>query len=283
MLRRAVVALFLTAYVSIPAFAQTPWRYKWEKGQVLTYKTQHVTKVVETLEKSKLEIGSRLTLLKRWVVTDVDGQGNATLEMSLVAMRNEQTRPNGEKLIFDSKDVPNSTPALQGMSKFIGKTLHSVKLNPLGQAIEAKEDVKAKFDAEPPFVVVIPGTASPQEGQSWTRPFSIASPTGSDEKIDFVQKFVCSKFADGKATLQVSNELKTDVKTPSDRIPLLQRETSGQATFDFERGITVAVQLSVDKKAENHQGVGTSYRYQSTFVEQLEPNTEGKIIPAGNP
>lgn len=282
MLRRAVAAFLLTAFVAVPASAQTPWRYKWEKGQVLTYKTQHVTNVVETLEKSKVEIGSRLTLLKRWVVTEVDAQGNATLEMSLVAMRNEQTRPNGEKLLFDSENVANSTPALQGMAKYIGKPLHSVKLNPLGQAIEAKEDVKAKFDAEPPFVVVIPGSAAPQEGQSWSRPFAITDPAGGDEKIQFVQKFVCAKTAEGKATLQLVNELKSDVKMPADRILLLQRETSGEATFDIERGITTSVQIAADRKVENHQGAGTSYRYMSTFVEQLVPNADPKAVPAGN-
>jgi hypothetical protein len=283
MLRRAVAALLLAAFVALPASAQTPWRYKWEKGQILTYKTQHVTSVTETLEKSKVEIASKLTLVKRWTITEVDSQGNATLEMSLVAMRNEQVRPNGEKLIFDSDNVANSTPALQGMAKFIGRPLHSVKLNPLGQAIEAKEDVKAKFDAEPPFVVVIPGSVAPQEGQSWSRPFAIADPAGSDDKVQFAQKFVCGKIAEGKATLQISNELKSEPKTASDRIPLLQRETNGEATFDTARGVMLAVQLAVDKKVENHQGAGTSYRYQSTFVEQLVPNTDGKIVPAGNP
>ncbi|MBX9679466.1 MAG: hypothetical protein K2X38_11940 [Gemmataceae bacterium] len=282
MLRRAVAAFLLAIFVALPASAQSPWRYKWEKGQVFTYKTQHVTSVVETLEKSKVEIGSRLTLSKRWVVTDVDAQGNATLEMSLVAMRNEQTRPNGEKLLFDSENVPNSTPALQGMAKFIGKPLHSVKLNPLGQAIEAKEDVKAKFDAEPPFVVVVPDSAVPQEGQSWSRPFAIADPAGGDEKIQFVQKFVCVKNGDGKATLQLTNELKSDVKMPADRILLLQRETTGEATFDIERGITLSVQLAADRKVENHQGAGTSYRYMSTFAEELVPNADPKIVPAGN-
>jgi len=283
MLRCTSIVLVVAAFTVSPLAAQTPWRYKWEKGQTYTYKTQHVTNVSEQLEKTKTESSSRLTLVKRWLVTDVDSQGNATLEMSLLSMRNEQTRPNGEVLLFDSEDVDKSTPALKGMAKFIGRPLHAVKLNPQGQAIEAKEDIRAKFDAEPPFVVVTAG-AAPQEGQSWSRPFEIADPNGSDSKIQFVQKFLCGKSTpDGKANLQVTTVLKSELKNASERIPLLQREVEGKAVFDVERGITLTVELAVDRKVEEHQGKGSSYRYASTFVEQLIPNTDPKVIPAGNP
>src|SRR3954447_9814533 len=109
MLRRAPMVLVVAVFLVSPLAAQSPWRFKWEKGQSYTFKTQHVTSVTEQLEKSKTESSSRLTLVKKWVVTDVDAQGNTTLEMSLLSMRNEQTRPNGEVLLFDSQDLDKST------------------------------------------------------------------------------------------------------------------------------------------------------------------------------
>lgn len=282
MIRHGIFGLILAALAAAPVSAQSPWRFKWEKGQVLTYKSQHATNVTEVVDNAKSESGSKLTLVKRWVATEVDAQGNATLEMSLLSLRNEQKRPNGEILLFDSQDIEKSTPAMKGMAKFIGKTLHWAKVNPQGQTIDCPEELRPKFEAEPPFVIVVPGNVAPQEGQAWQRPFASLDPVGG-EKIQFAQKFACGKTTDGKVVLNVSTELKSTFKTPSDRVPFLHREIEGQAVFDVERGVMVQVQLSTDRTVEEHQGKGSSYRYVSTFVEQLQPAADPKVVPAGNP
>src|SRR5438128_11564100 len=104
--------------------------------------------------------------------------------MSLAAMRNEQKRTNGETLLFDSQDQAKSNPALyEQMSKFIGKTLAVLRIDPFGRVIEVKQGVASRYEAEPPFVIVFPA-AKAQVGQAWRRPYTITldPPLGTGEK-----------------------------------------------------------------------------------------------------
>src|SRR5690242_12079102 len=99
MLRQGLSALLLLAALGPTAFGQAPWRFQWQKDQDLQYRVQHVTAVTDIVAGKKSETTSKLDIRKRWRVLDVDSQGIATLELSLVALRNEQKRPNGEVLL----------------------------------------------------------------------------------------------------------------------------------------------------------------------------------------
>jgi hypothetical protein len=252
--------------------AQTAnWQFRWQKGQVLTYKAEHKTNVEEVAEGSKIVSWSKLTVVKRWLVVDVDDKGSATLHLSLAAMRNEQTRPNGEVLLFDSADPNKGTPELkEQMSKFIGQTLAVLRIDIQGRILEVKQGSASRYEAEPPFVVVFPAVPA-KEGLSWLRPFNVTldPPYGTGEKFPAVQKYQCTKIAGGKAMLVVANQFKSMPESVKDHVPLIQKLTEGQVTFDLQAGRLLDAQLNIDRTLMNHQGAGSTYRFQSWFTEQL--------------
>jgi hypothetical protein len=271
MIRTGMFAVVVTILAMSPAAAQTrPWQFHWKTGQALHYRVNHTTNVKEVIEGVKVETHSKLELVKRWHVADIDAQGVATLHLSLVAMRNEQTRPNGETLLFDSKDLDKSTPELKEMSKFIGKTLAILRVDRHGRLHEVKLGDTSKFESEPPFVLVVPAVA-PQEGQSWLRPFQVTlePPQGTGEKHPAQHRFTCTKLESGKATVSLVTEFKKMPETPQERLPLLQKETQGQVTFDLQAGRMTRAQLGIDKTLENHQGAGSSYHLVSTYIEEF--------------
>ncbi|MBI3409711.1 MAG: hypothetical protein HY040_15325 [Planctomycetes bacterium] len=248
-----------------------PWQFRWQKGQTYTYKTEHVTKVAEAVEGNKTESISRINLIKRWQVVDLDAKGVATLQLSLTSMRNEQTRPNGEVLLFDSENPGKSTPELkEQMAKFVGQTLATIRIDGAGRIHEVKQGSASRYEAEPPFVVLLPSTA-PREGQAWTRAYNVTlePPFGTGDKFEAAQKYSCRKIEGGKATLGLTTEIKGLPESPREQLPLLQWMTEGGLVFDFNAGRLEAVRLQVDRTVENHQGMGSSYRFQSTFTEQL--------------
>jgi hypothetical protein len=273
MIRAGMLAVSLMVLGAQSAEAQdAPWRFQWTKGQTLSYRTHHVTSVKETVDGNTVETGSKLTLLKQWKIVDVDANGTATLHLSLGALRTEQTRPNGEKLLFDSADIAKSTPELKQMGEHLGKTLVILRMDIYGRTVDVKQGSASKYEAEPPFVVVLPA-AAPKEGQAWLRPYSIVlePPQGTGEKYKAEQVFRCAKITDGLATVAVTTDLKTLPENMLERLPLLQSETQGQAVFDINRGRLQRVQLAIDKTVQNHQGEGSSYHLVSTFVEELTP------------
>lgn len=261
----------LVASVLVPALAQAQaWQFRWVKGAKLDYKVEHQTDVNEVVDGKKIDTGSKLRLTKRWTVVDVDAKGAATLQLSLVALRNEQIRPGGEVLLFDSSDVEKSTPALKEMSKFLGKTLATVKLDPFGRVLAVDEGSAAKFEAEPPFSLVLPGVAV-KEGQAWVRPYNIVlePPAGTGEKVAASQKYHFTK-SDGKlATMALSTEVKTMPESAQEKIPVVQKLVQGQVVFDTVAGRVQRVEATVDRSIDNHEGPGSSYHFKSVYREVL--------------
>jgi hypothetical protein len=108
-MRRLIPALLASVVLASSASAEAPWRFRWQTGQVLTYRVEQVTTISEVVGAKQTEVTTRLNLVKRWQVGEVDASGGATLHLSLAAMRNEITRPDGEVLLFDSPDADRSS------------------------------------------------------------------------------------------------------------------------------------------------------------------------------
>ena len=272
MKQKWLAALVVALIGSGSLTAQEPIaQFRWHKDQVLTYKAEHKTHVEEIAEGTKVVSASKLNVVKRWQVTDVDAKGAATLHLSIAAMRTEQTRPNGEVLLFDSSEPDKSTPELkEQMSKFIGQTLAIVRVDNQGRVLEVKQGSPSRYDAELPFVVAFP-VASLKEGLTWVRPYHVTldPPYGTGEKLEASQGIQCAKIAGGKITLTVANQFKDMPANAKDQVPLLQRLAGGHVVFDLQAGRVENVNLTIDRTLMNHHGEGSSYRLQSWFTEQL--------------
>jgi hypothetical protein len=272
MKRNSLVAVAISLIWASAAFAQEAnWQFRWQKGQVLTYQAEHKTNVEEVAEKTKVTSSSKLSVTKRWRVVDVDAQGVATLELSLAAMRNEQTTPSGEVLLFDSANPDKGTPELKAqMSKFIGTPLAVIRIDGQGRVLGVTQGSASRYEAEPPFVVVFPVVAA-KEGQAWLRPYNVTldPPYGTGEKLEATERYQCIKLAGGKAVLTVANQIKAMPENPKDQVPLVQKLSAGQVMFDLQAGQVVDVQLNIDRTLTNHHGEGSSYHFQSSFKERL--------------
>src|SRR5438874_2695880 len=121
MFRACALAMLAGLTAVTAASAQTAtWYFRWQPRQVLNYRVDHVTSVTEMVGGSRIEAASELAVIKRWQVLAVDAQGTATLQLSLTAMRNKQTRADGEVLLFDSANLDKSNPEMrEQLTKFI--------------------------------------------------------------------------------------------------------------------------------------------------------------------
>jgi hypothetical protein len=267
-----MLAVILAGIAIASASAQTAgWRFRWQSGQVLTYRIEHATTVAETLNGSKIETASQVKLTKRWEVAAVDANGVATLRLSLTAMRHEQTRPNGEVLLFDSENPDKSTPELrEQMGKYLGQVLAVLRVDGQGRVLEVKQGDAGRFETDPPFGVILP-LPMPKEGNIWERDYNISldPPQGTGEKYPAAQRYRCNKIDGTRATFGVTTQIKKMPDSALDRVPLLQRQPQGEIIFDFQTGRVLSSRLTIDKEVQGYQGEGSSYRFQSQFTEQL--------------
>jgi hypothetical protein len=269
-MRKYGLAVLLGLALIGPAAAQAPaWRFRWQPGQVLPYRVEQVTTVTEVVGGNKVEMTAKVTVLKHWQVLDVDAQGVATLKLTLAAMRNEQTRPDGSVLLYDSSNPDKSTPELrEQMAKFIGQPLAVLRVDGQGQVVEVKQGQANRFESDLPFLLTLPA-AAPAAGGSWERAFKVTlePPQGSGQ-YEAVQKYVCAKADANAAVIALTTQFRTQPETAQEQTPLLQKQPAGEVVFDVRAGRLHSARLHIDKTLQNHQGEGSSYRFVSSYTEQ---------------
>ncbi|HZT83014.1 MAG TPA: hypothetical protein VFA26_22480 [Gemmataceae bacterium] len=275
MVRVGMAAVLAGLAVAAAAPAQAPAaRFRWQTGQVLTYRVEQNTQAAETVGSDKVETKTKLTLVKRWQVQAVDANGVATLQLSLAALRIETTPPNGEALLFDSAAPDRSSPQLrEQMGKYVGAPLAVLRIDPRGRVVEVKESKfgpASRYENEPPFVLTLPEGAL-QPGQKWERAYKMTldPPQGAGEKYDAVQFYACKSAAASQATVLLATTVKTLPASIADRLPLLQLQPEGEVIFDTHNGRMQSARLSIDKELKGHQGDDSSYHFQSSYVETL--------------
>jgi hypothetical protein len=278
MVRKGFLAVFALLLVFSVAPAQTTaWRFRWQAGQVLAYRAEQTMTVTEVSGGNTVESKTKLNLAKRWQVMSIDAKGVATLQLSLTALRLETTTPSKETLVFDSASPDKSDPEMkQQLSRFVGQPLAVLRLDTQGRVVEVKESrfgPATRFEHELPFTVVLPDVAA-TAGQVWDRSYKVTlePPAGTGEKYDALQRCTCKAVAGPTATLGVAVTLKSLPMALADQTPLLQFQPEGEVVIDTQTGILRSVNLKVDRELKGYQGEGSSYHFQSTYVEEYIGN-----------
>ena len=269
----AVVLLVATSSVS--EGTKAPARFQWVKGHVFTYRVEQFTQVVQTEGSRVNRMSNQLQLTKVWKVIDVDGRGNATVQLSLKTMRLENKTPDGETLVFDSEKLEKSEPGLKKqLSSYVGKPLAVLRVSNVGRVLAVKEShfgPASRFQTELPFVCEL-ATEAIAVGSKWTRDYNIVlePPQGTGEKFGAVQSYTCKTFAQGVAEITVTTQVKDLPKAMRDQIPLLQAKPKGTVRFDVKNGRFVGAQLNVHEELKSGKGEDLqTYQFQSTYREKL--------------
>jgi hypothetical protein len=281
MFRTSTLVVLAAALSTSLASAQPqPPRFRFQKDQTLTYKVQQVTKASETAPDEKTnqpatsESHTKLDLVKRWHVTDVDAKGVATLELSLVSMRLERKLPGRtESDVFDSSkpDALNQ----EEMARLIGKKLAVLRIDAQGRLVEVKESSAgpaSRFVTDLPFKITLPD-AAPKQGETWDRTYAIKlePPHGTGETYDASQRYQLKPEAKGLMVVAMSTAVKNMPATVAERIPLLPLMPEGDVYFHAETGLYYASRLRVQQEIANHQGEGSKYVFSSSYSEDYVP------------
>jgi hypothetical protein len=279
MLRQWLLAAFAGLVLSSAAVGQeAAWRFKLTPGQVLKYRVEQNIAASEVVDGKKVATTSKTTSVKSWRVVDVDAAGVATLQLSLLSLRLERTTPAGESLVFDSSDPQKSHPQLrEQLSKYVGQPLAVLRVDATGKLVEVKESKygpASHYESELPFSITLPGSAV-QAGQAWERNYSITlePPQGTGEKYEATQKYTCQAIRGTMATVAMTTAVKNLPASLLDQVPLLNMQPTGGALFNTEAGRVEKAVLRVEKELKGHQGEGSSYKFQSTWVMQYVPNS----------
>lgn len=273
--RKLVILLGLVAAAGVAAAqpAGPAARFKWQPGQVLTYKVVQHTAVQETTLDEKAEKGvtattqTQLALTRQWAVKDVTPAGTATLEMRITALKTDIRQADGMTVAQDSANPDDA----KAMAAFLNQPVVVVAVDSQGRLVavkEAKAGSAARLHAELPFRVVLPD-AGPAAGQTWDRAFALKldPPLGAGESYDFTQTYTAKGVQNGMLTVGLTTALKAPPKTAGEQVPLVPMLWAGELYFDPAAGAYHAARLTTKAELTNHLGEGTKYVYQSVYSE----------------
>ena len=275
MIRKLFAVLCGVLLMASLAQAQAP-SFRWQKGQVLVYRTEHYTVASYVMDENKSEVKTRVQSLRRWQVLDVDAAGVATLQLAITALRYEAVPDGSEPTVYDSAHPEKTQPEksseqMRKQFSYIGQPLAVLRLDPQGKVLEVKEARSgfasaAKFESDPAFKMVLPAAAL-TAGQTWERNYQITlePPQGTGEKFAAVQRYNCKSLADNLATMTMTTEVKNPPAAQDDQVPLWQMQPEGEFVFDLQAGRLQKATLRIDKEAKLANG-GT--HFQSVYSEQ---------------
>jgi hypothetical protein len=250
-----------------------PATFRWQPGQVLTYRVTQLTTETEIVGGTKAESSLNLQHVKRWQVLAVDAVGVATVQQSLTALRIERKMPTGATAFFDSAQPEKSDPELrEQLSKYVGTPLATLRIDSRGKVIEVKESKHAppsRYENELPFALVLPAEGL-RQGQAWDRPYTLTldPPLGTGEKYAAEQKYLCKEMAGPIVTIVFKTLLKGTPQDKGDQAKLLQFLPDGEAVFDLRLGCLRRSRLVVNQEMKGHQGEDSSYQIQSSYLEE---------------
>jgi hypothetical protein len=269
-MNRAGLAAALAAVVMSGAHlaAQAP-SFRWQTGQVLLYKVEYQTTASDTVDGTQTQTKTAGRVTRRWQVSAVDVAGAATMQMSLVALAQENTLPSGEVLKFDSAAPDKGTPQLRdSFARLLNVALGTARVDARGGVLEVKAATGGlfNFDNQLPFVISLP-PGGLKVGQTWERNYTVTlnPPLGTGEKHEMVQRFTCKALTAEKATVTLTTEMKAPPKVAADAMPLWQMMPAGEAVFDLKAGQLESASLTIDRELKGHQGEGSHTRFQSTY------------------
>lgn len=273
MSRSFAVLAFLTFACSLHADAP---RFQFRKGEVLTYHLVQTTKINETVldektnEPIEKEVATKVDLVRKWKVADVDDKGVGTLELTIASMRWERKAGTDED-VFDSAKPDDLNK--KEMAKHVGPVLAVLRIDTQGRLVEVKESKvgpATRFVTDLPFKLTLPD-ALPKLGEAWDRSYTIQldPPLGTGEKYAATQKYTSQEPKGGLLAIGLASEVKDPPMQASDQIPLLPLTPEGTLYFHAETGRYFAARLKVQKELKNHLGDGSVYKFSSTYVEDI--------------
>lgn len=272
------VALWMAFVGSISAEGNPP-RFRFTRGDTLTYRVQQITSAIETTQNEKTKKTetsktlTRLTLEKTWTVAESDAQGRTTLELRLTSMKLERELPNGETDVFDSAKGDDANAA--ELRKLIGPLLAVIRVDERGDVVEVKESKfgpASRYAADLPFKMVLPEKPT-QQGDHWKRDYTIKldPPAGTGESYTSSQSYTLKPPTNGFVVVGVETAVQDPPSQSSDVIPLLPFLTRGDVYFDSSTGRYYGARMKTERTLDGHLGEGSKYVYVSTYAEDLLP------------
>lgn len=272
MLRYVTTAGFLTLLLlgSIAAAEETyTLRYKFQAGEAIRTKVVHQATVKTTIDGTSQTANTVSVSLKRWDVESVeDGVATFVHSVEYVDMWNQIS--GREKISYDSREGEEPPAGFETVAQEVATPLTRFQINEQGTLIEREKLRKTPAPQMGHVTIPLPEEAV-AIGANWDFPYDVpVTLRGGERKvIKARQRFTLQSVEDNIATIKIETQILTPVNNPEIEAQLVQRESTGTAEFDMNKGLIVRQQVDLDRRVIGYPNDASSMHYRTRFTEEL--------------
>ncbi len=277
------------ATVAKPRLEKIALNYRFVKGETLRSKVTQQTRVETSIGGSTQIAEMASVSVKRWVVKDVDKDGNVTFETQWDSIDMRQKMTGREEVHYNS--VTDKTPpaGYDQIATMIGKPLSLITIDPRGKITrrEAKDaDTKktlstSTYQAEQQLLVPLPAEAVTL-GQPWSIPTDIKVSLDDNKSSRTIQarhRYEIEKI-DGNVAVIGHETILPPMSDPEIRSQVIQQLGRGKVHFDLKTGKVLMQVSEVDERVIGFRGAESSIHFLSKFTEELLPAAAAPATPA---
>jgi hypothetical protein len=265
-----------------PRLEKVYLNYKFTKGETLRSRVTQQTRVETSIAGSTQIAEMASVSVKRWLVKDVDKDGNVTFETQWDSIDMRQKMTGREEVRYNSTTDKTPPAGYDQIAAMIGKPLSLITVDPRGKIVrrEAKDaDTKktlanSTYQAEQQLLVPLPGEAVTL-GQPWSIPNDIRvslDDNKSHRNIQARHRYEVEKI-EGDVAVIGHETILPPISDAEVRSQVIQQLGRGTVRFDLKTGKVLQQISEVDERVVGFRGAESSIHFLSKFTEELLPNT----------
>lgn len=278
----AVIALAVIALSCRLNAAETyELRYRFTEDQELHYRIHDQRRMEIQVAEIRESPRHTSNTIRRQRVVDVQDDGAATLELTLLRAR--LTAESGdERVEFDTAANEPPPAVFRPVLSTIGLPLGLVTVSPRGVVTDTQLLIPTQnedaFSTEQRDLLPVLPEDPVAIGDVWRDPFEVDIQVSLDQplkkRIRLERVYSLESVDGGIATIAVRTVVLSPVQDGVQQGQLIQRTTHGTIQFDVERGLLLNRLVSLDNTVVGFQGPQSSLTVEGSHEDALVPDSE---------
>ncbi|MDA0659432.1 MAG: hypothetical protein O2931_11280 [Planctomycetota bacterium] len=259
--------------------------YRYQKGEQLRYRVEHVS-TVETRMKGVLQTSkSRSESVKLWKIVDTNSQDKTMQFEHVIQSVDMWNEVSGKKPVRYNSQTDEKPPAqYANVAESVGNPLALITINESGQILARKDHVQQIDIGMGGTSIPLPDRAVPV-GHEWSSPFELRVRDSQQRflAIKTRQVYRLTNLSAGIATITVKTQVLTPLRDPAVRSQILQRLSNGEMKFDVDAGRLVRRELNWQETVVGFSGQDSNMKYMARLIETLESEQPDSPLAAAEP
>ena len=245
--------------------------YQIPKGAKIRWSVEHTASTRTKISSASNETSSRSNSVKVWEVKSVDSKGNMTFVHSIESVLMWQKNGDNDPIEFDSQNKSAKIPPeYESVPEKIGTPLATITINPQGQVLDRKSNLKnARFGAGD---ITVPFPSNPITiGHEWYVPSTLNATEKSGKRVHLKSRihYTLSNVKGKLAFISFRTEVLSPIESEKVRSQIMQQMTEGYLVFDMNKGVPIRKEVEWDEKVHGYEGPDSFLGYNGTLSEKL--------------